>query len=509
MKGPRFLAGWSPVAAKEGRATLLSVRLLIITSILALVVLAATYTIAPGFGGGGGVPSRIVHTVNYYPELNHSRPAFALFVTSVGGAPIEGLSVELVNLTGVTQEEFETPRGPPMFEVLETKPTDASGWARFENLTTRYPNRQLAARLAGEGFPRGFVDTGMEPFPSEPLENFGMLDLQTVPRGARQGGNILSLVFIDTRGAFIEGASVYIWRIPDFMGRFPEEPPGGWEPYLDGTTDAAGHYFRPDPLESGQYRLRAEKGELNATSIFGFAGPDPFAGPDGILAFSGLFFVPLILPIMAMVLAYGAIARERAEGSLDLLLSKPVSRIGVGLGKLTGVFGSMALPVVGVLLVAAALIWLTIGTPPTGSFLASFVGVSLFLLLVYTVLFLAVSANVRSLGTALLVSILLFLLFAIFWAPISFLVPSLFAPPGSVRWFEISRVFSLGNPTAVYLQLLTLSLPAQLGGGTLFGPFGGIPREVPLWWTASAGAIWIAVPLALFLWAMKYRVSEA
>ncbi len=256
--------------------------------------------------------------------------------------------------------------------------------------------------------------------------------------------------------------------------------------------------------------MYVEKGELNATSGLGFSffGPNPFGeGPDGVLAFSGLLFVPLILPIMAMVLAYGAIARERAEGSLDLLLSKPVSRIGVGLGKLTGVFGSMALPVVAVLLVAAALIWLTTGTPPTGSFLASFVGVALFLLLVYTLLFLAVSANVRHLGTALLISILLFLLFAFFWGPVSSIVPSLFAPPGSVRWFEISVVLSLGNPTGVYQQLLTLSLPALLG--VFFGPFGGVPQEVPLWWTASAGAIWIVVPLALFLWAMKYRVSEA
>ena len=506
MRGLASLTGWLPVAAKEGRATLLSVRLLIITSILALAVLAATFFIAPGLGGGVGVPSRIVHSFNYHPELNLSRTALATFVTSVGGSPVAGLSVELVNVT-------ETRRfGPPTLEVLEATPTDALGWVRFENLTARYPNRQLGTRLADE--PErfyGFVFTRTEPVPPEPIENFGMLDTRLVFLGGRQGSQILSLAFIDAKGALIEGALVYIWRIPeDFAGNpFEGGPPGGWEPYLNGTTDAAGHYFRPDPLESGEYQVRAEKGELNATSGFGFfVGPNPFAeGPDGILAFSGITFLPLILPLMAMVLAYGAITRERAEGSLDLLLSKPVSRIGVGLGKLTGVFGSMALPVVAVLLVAAALIWLTTGTPPTGTFLASFVGVALFLLLVYTLLFLAVSANVRSLGTALLVSILLFLLFAFFWGPVSFLVPSLFAPPGSVRWFEISVVLSLASPTGVYQQLLALSLPALLGG--FFGPFGGIPQEVPLWWTASAAAIWIAVPLALFLWAMKHRVSEA
>ncbi|MFQ5986169.1 MAG: ABC transporter permease subunit [Thermoplasmata archaeon] len=504
MRGLASLTGWLPVAAKEGRTTLLSIRLLIITSILALAVLAATFSIAPGLGGGAGVPSRIVHSFTYYQELNHSRPALALFVSSLGGSPVAGLNVELVTVS-------ETPRGPPTLEVLEATPTDASGWVRFENLTTRYPNRQLVVRLADEPENlHGFVYTGTEPFPPEPLENFGMLDLRTVALGGGQGTQILSLVFIDTKGALIEGASVYIWRIPeDFVGNpFEGGPAGGWQPHLNGTTDPAGHYFRPDPLESGEYLVRAEKGELNNTRDLGFPfGSNPFAeSPDGILAFSGLLFLPLILPIMAMVLAYGAIARERSEGSLDLLLSKPVSRIGVALGKLTGVFGSMAIPVVAVLLVAAGLIWLTVGTPPTGSFLASFMGVALFLLLVYTLLFLAVSANVRTLGTALLVSILLFLLFAFFWNLISFLAASLLATPGSVRWFEISVVLSLVSPTSVYLQLFALSLPALLGG--FFTPFGGIPQEVPLWWTASAVAIWIALPLVLFLWAMKYRVSE-
>ncbi|MFQ5920240.1 MAG: ABC transporter permease subunit, partial [Thermoplasmata archaeon] len=469
MRGLASLKGWLPVAAKEGRATLFSVRLVIITAILALAVLAATLTIAPGLGGGGGVPSRIVHEFHYYPELNHSRPALALFVTSVGGSPVAGLSVELVNIV-------ITPRGPSQFEVLEATTTDASGWVRFENLTTRFPNRELALRLADEPGPLyGFVYTGTEPVPPEPIENFGLLGLRTVPLGGGQGSQILSLVFIDASGAMIEGASVYIWRIPeDFVGNpFEEAPPGGWEPYLNGTTNSAGHYFRPDPLLSGEYRVYAEKGELNATSGFGFFfGGNPLAeSPDGILAFSGILFVPLILPIMALVLAYGAIARERSEGSLDLLLSKPVSRIGVGLGKLTGVFGSMALPVVAVLLSAAALSWLTVGTPPTGSFLAGFVGEAIFLLLVYTLLFLAVSANVRNVATALLVSILLFLLFAFFWGLVSTLVASLVAPPGSVRWFEIIVAFSLGSPTGVYQQFLTLSVPALLGG--FFGPFGG------------------------------------
>ncbi|MFQ5919401.1 MAG: hypothetical protein ACE5I4_05075 [Thermoplasmata archaeon] len=137
MRGPASLTGWFPVAAKEGRATLFSVRLLIIASILALAVLAATYAIGPGFGGGIGVPSRIVHSFEYHPELNHSQTGLALFVTSLGGSPVAGLSAELVNVT-------ETRRGPPILEVLEAAPTDALGWVRFENLTAKHPSGRRA-----------------------------------------------------------------------------------------------------------------------------------------------------------------------------------------------------------------------------------------------------------------------------------------------------------------------------------------------------------------------------
>ncbi len=505
MKFTRSLTGWLPVAAKEARASILSVRLIIIASILALAVLAATYGIGPGFGGGGGAaPSRLVYGFTYWQDLNHSRPALALFVVSISGAPLSDVEVELGRIS-------ESLVGPPEFQVLDQKTTDATGWARFEDLTENYPNREVALRLVDE--PESlyaFAYTGTIPFPPEPLMNRGMLDARTFSLGSPDR-QILSLVFIDTRGTPMGDAAIYIWNIPEgFQGDpFHEGRPEGWDTYLNGTTDASGSYIRPDPLESGDYVVRVEKGELNATTLFGFSStPGPFAaGPDGVLAFSGILFLPLILPIMAMVLAYGAIARERSEGSLDLLLSKPVSRVGVALGKLTGVFGSMATPVVIILLAGAAVIWVSMGTPPTGSFVATFIAEALLLLLIYTLLFLAVSANVRSLGTALLVSLLLLLLFAFFWGIISVVVAGVLATPGSVRWFEILVVMGLGSPTGVYHQFLSLSLPVFLGG--FLGVFSSTTQEVPLAWILTAAVLWIAAPLALFLWAMKYRVSEA
>ncbi len=107
---------------------------------------------------------------------------------------------------------------------------------------------------------------------------------------------------------------------------------------------------------------------------------------------------------------------------------------------------------------AAGLFWATTGLASTGSFLAGLVGSVLFLLLSYSLLFLAISALSRSLGTALLVSVLFFLLFAFFWSVITLLLAGLAGPTGSVAWFQAEVALSLFSPTGVYMQFLSQSL---------------------------------------------------
>lgn len=503
MTRPRPLTGWLPVAFKEGRATLLSPRLLIIAALLALAVLAGTYAIAPGAGGGAGAPAQLAYGFTYFPDLDASNPALGLLVATPTGEAMEGQEVHLASVT------FRR-TGPDEFEILETKRTDATGWARFEGLVERYPDAQLTLVLGESERTYAYAFTASDAV-GEPLENRGQMASHLTPLGGQFDRQVYSFVFVDMQGEPLMGADVFILRLSDDLDFDPwsgEEPEGGWEPYHNGTTDGRGFYLRSEPLESGEYAVRVALGDLSDHDFFGFfASPNPLtAGPDGVLAFAGLVFLPLLLPIMALVLAYDAVARERSEGSLDLLLSKPVSRLGVALGKLAGAFGTMALPVVAVLLSAAALVWVLTGESPTPSFLGGLLGTALFLLLAYTLLFLAVSANVRNLGTALLVSILLFLLFAFFWSLISFVIASLLASPGSVAWFQIVVGLGLATPTGVYQQLLTLFLPALLGG--FFGPFGGAGQAVPWSWIAVSGAGWVGVPLALFLWAMKFRVTE-
>lgn len=515
-----LLTGWLPVAAKEGRATVLSPRLVIIASVLALTFLAGTYAITPGGGGGGPGSSQIVFAFTYNENLHRERYAVAIFAADVAGVPLPGVEFQLLNIT--------RSEDPEDADLLETKETDVTGWVRFEGLTERYPNSQLIVDRADSPgsvleyvSTFGYYDPCEELPPEEPCEpefymvrNEGRLRTATLPLGLSPEQQYLYLVFTDANATPIEGAAVHIRALEEAQWdteTASQEPAGGWAPYLNGTTDANGFYVRPEPLGSGFYVVHVSDGTLNSTSfpyVSEYFGPLKY-GPDGVLAFSGLLFIPLVLPIMALVVASGAIARERAEGTLDALLSKPVSRIGVGVGKFAGAFASMALPVTVILVLAALLVWLRTDLPPTLPFVAAFVGETLLLLAIYTLIFLAISANVRSRGTALLVSILVFVLFAFFWALISFFVLATFSGLGPAITHQIATLMLLVPPGGAYERLLFLSMPGLPGFNLLFGFALGTTAEVPLAWIAAAAALWVALPLALFLAGMKYRVTKA
>ncbi|HZY94416.1 MAG TPA: ABC transporter permease subunit [Candidatus Bathyarchaeia archaeon] len=503
MKGPTWFRGFFPVASKELKTTLLSIRLIIMTTILALAFLAGTYAVLPGSTGPAGTDRQIVYSFAYYPDLNSSNPALAAVVTSPTGMHLSGIKVQLVNST------FYTSRGP--VQVLETKNTDSSGLARFEQLWPKYARSQLGLWLpdSSQGSPYIIgpkVGTGIR------LNNTGMVEMQPIQLANNLNLQTISLVFAGRNGTLLASGDVFLWNITATLP--PPGPPwtwtppgGGWPNYKIGSTDATGYYIAPKPIGPGNYVIRAQKGNLNGTSTYDFGGAvsTPPSGPETPLALAGALFMPIILPLMALALGYDAIARERSEGSLDLLMSKPISRLGVAAGKVLGTFTSALVPVVGVILAAAGLVYAVTGRASSGSFLAGLLGASFFLVLSYVLIFLTVSALARSLGTAVLFSVILFLLFDIFWNLIGFLIAGNVGTPGSVSWYQAMQTVGLFSPTGAYLQLLSTSLS---GIGVSAFLASSVAQPLPLVWVLLSVGGWTVAPLLLFAWAMKYRVTE-
>jgi ABC-type transport system involved in multi-copper enzyme maturation permease subunit len=497
----RVLGSWISVAEKETRANLLSPRFLALAVVLLLAVIAGVYQIAPGMGIQPTPPTRLVYGLTYYPSLNTSEPAMGVFTATPEGKPSPGVKVNLMN---VTQSAGSGSR-----YVLETVLTNSSGWARFERLREFHPNEQLLLSLADEPGSSYSTAATTSSFPGI-LQDLGRLNVRTFSFGTAREGLVLTLLFTNTRGVALIGSDVYIRdrNVGVPPGSPPETTPiGGWARFSNGTTDSNGYYYRQEPLAPGEYVVRVAKGTLNATAIVSAPrGADRFGpGPDGVMALVGFLFVPLIVPLMALMLAYDAIAKERVEGSLDLLLSKPISRTSVALGKLTGVFASAALPVLLAFLSSAAILWVRTGQKPTGYFLFALLGETFYLVLAYTLVFLVISALVKNPGSALLLSVLVYLLFTVFWDVIGYVLAAVIAPPGTSGWYRAIVALAMLSPSGVYLEFLSHSgsglLGALLGVG---GGSGGVPDT---WLTLSA-ASWLAIPLGVLLWALKYRVTE-
>ena len=503
MKLARWLRGVLPVAAKEWKTTFLSLRLVIVVVVLALAILGSTFTNTSGSPGTSGTPEFVTYNFEYSPDLNTSHLAFASFAAAPTGEHLSGKLVQLVNST------TRSPGGgfvKPSYNVLSTNSTDSAGWVRFTNLWSTFPNMTLGIAYPDlKEPPYCCIDTHRQLSATAREEGWAIWQELSL---AGSSEKIFSAVFLDTLGVPLSSSDVFILQVIN-ASSLPRDfstysPPGGWtSQYRVGTTDSSGYYINPKPYGSGLFIVHMNKGGLNDTVVFGSLVPSTTpAGPDGALYSAGSFFIPLILPLLGQAVAYDAVAGEKSEGTLELLLSKPVSRYGVALGKMFGVFGSELAPVVAIILGSAGLIWIRTGQSPTASFLFGFLASAIFLSISYSLLFLVISALSRSLGIALLVSITFLLLFGFLWNIVTILIAGLVGPSGSIPWFQAIVATSLVSPTEIFRQFLSyLAGGLTTASGTLYVP--------PSSWLAAGAIAWIVGPFTLFVWAMKYRVTEA
>jgi ABC-type transport system involved in multi-copper enzyme maturation permease subunit len=230
-------------------------------------------------------------------------------------------------------------------------------------------------------------------------------------------------------------------------------------------------------------------------------------GADAVLLNLVYGFMGLVLPIMAIAVSFDAIARERAQGSLELLLARRVRRDGILIGKFLGAFGAIAVPVVGVLLAGIAVVTSLSGRPPTGTFALAVFGASLFLIAVYVLLMLLFSALAKSVGTAVVFGVVTWLFFNLIFSFIaSFLLITSGGYYASSTYYSTLLTAYLFGPNTVYQLLLGAAVPAT-GGGFGYGvviPTGYLSVGVIL----LAAALWIVIPFVLTILVFRRRAES-
>ncbi|QLG28404.1 ABC transporter permease [Halorarum halophilum] len=174
---------------------------------------------------------------------------------------------------------------------------------------------------------------------------------------------------------------------------------------------------------------------------------------NAILGLVNGSLVTTLVPLIALVIAYGAVVGERESGSLKLLLSLPHSRAEVVFGKVLGRTGAMAVPIViGFLLPA-----LVLAVGPLQFDAGSYIGYTLlvvFLAAVFVAIAVGFSAAVPSQRLAVAGAVAVYFVFVPLWQILQ-LPLQFFLLGGTPGWLpltgnEVLRLVRLVNPTGSF-----------------------------------------------------------
>lgn len=482
MSGNPF-AGAARIGWMEFWSHLKSPRLIILVVLLSLLMFGVAYGMtqtSPGFTNYA--------SLNVYPAIRNESGTnhyIAIgWVADSRGVPKSGASV------AVYLQDPSNPSFNGTGTLITSLQTNASGFVSYEVGTTLPENVSYAMQYGSFGFGSAFFGSAQSPpWPPDATFQVGRFSYGTSsgPFGTESS---FSFQVMTTDGYPGAAADVYL------------------DGNLSGHPDANGFYSAPLPEGSHTvnitYNGYEQSSELQAMPS---GGPQYENGADAVLIGLVGGFLGLVLPIMAIAVSFDAIARERAQGSLELLLARRVRREGILAGKFLGAFAAIALPVVAVLLAGVAVVTSVSGRAPTTTFALAVFGASLFLVAVYVLLMLLFSSLAKSVGTAVVFGVVTWLFFNLIFSFITtFLLISSGGYTFSQSFYSTLLTTYLFDPNMVFQLILGATVPTT-GGGGIYGfviPTGYLGVEA----IVLAAVLWIAIPLVLTILIFRKKAES-
>jgi len=221
----------------------------------------------------------------------------------------------------------------------------------------------------------------------------------------------------------------------------------------------------------------------------------------------------LVIPLVALILGWKAIAGERESGSIKIMLALPHSRKDMILGKLLGRSAVLSVSLVVGFVLAAAIVAALLG----GFSVVDYTGL-LAVSIVYAVAYLSIAVSLSSLTKSTTIAgaamFGVFVLFYIVWNVISTAV-FLLMNTGTISGVEVEdglerppdwAIFlETLDPGAAYANVLSLVTDATeaddevlAAQAELFG--GDLPFYLQDWFALLVLLFWIVVPLAVALY---------
>lgn len=247
------------------------------------------------------------------------------------------------------------------------------------------------------------------------------------------------------------------------------------------------------------------------TSYFGAASSGGNVGIQGFKSTALLMGTTtiLLIPIIALMLSFAAIAGEREQGSLALLLSLPLTRLELLLGKFLGLTLTLATTIVVGYGAAGVVVAAVAGTAYADAYLAM-LGAAILLGTAFIALALFFSSLVQKRSSALGIGVFLWMFFAFLYTLI--LIGVYRATGGEFPDPSRGR-FSIDFPDWYWgAQMFNPSQAFQLFLGQVFGEtsagglaVSGVPGFVTTGSVVASLALWTLIPLLLAYLSLRRR----
>lgn len=227
-------------------------------------------------------------------------------------------------------------------------------------------------------------------------------------------------------------------------------------------------------------------------------GPAGFQ-PLSVTVSSMLKIVTTLIPLLALMLGYAAVVGEKEQGSIQLLLSMPVTRREVLLGKFLGLGSVLVIAILAGLGLAGAIVVVSAGAADLLGYVLFVLGTILFALAFLSVALL-LSTLMKKRSSSLAMAVFLWIFFAMIF---SLVLLGLYVATGGV--FD-----PLSGRTPVYpdwyhvLRLVSPPEAFSLFAGYVFGG-AGLPSMISAPVAALSLGLWTAGPFGLALWAFRRR----
>jgi Cu-processing system permease protein len=215
--------------------------------------------------------------------------------------------------------------------------------------------------------------------------------------------------------------------------------------------------------------------------------------------------VQYLIPIIALMLSYGAVVGEIERGSMSAFLSLPVKRFEIILGKFLGLSSVLAVSIIAGFGIAGIIIGINVGEINIGEYLFFLIS-SILLGMVFVCLGLFASSFFKRRSTSMGMAVFLWFFFTMIWSVITIGVASMIVDIGSIATGSIPDWYyaiEMINPLSSYNGLVSVNIESVSNMGPQFIINYPDFYSTPI--LTSVLLVWLIVFLALSILVFKKR----